>query len=344
MESRNINYGEFQGARETRESRGTLAHQGLAFVKRISWGAVIAGVLIALVTQLCLSLLGLGIGMGTIDPVEESNPLKGLGTGALIWWSVTMLISLFAGGWVAGRLAGVPTSFDSILHGVLTWSVATLISFYLVTTTVGSIIGGVGNVIGKTASAAGRSLGSLAPQLGQAAQNGNLDLSTIKQEARTLLKQTGKAELQPGALKEEAQEMKQEAREQAQNAGTNPQNTDEAADNLVDELFARGGNILEEVDQEAVANVIMKRTGKSREEANQIAQNWVQSFQKAKAQLGETAEEAKMKAQKAADDAASAASKAGIFGFFGLLIGAVAAGVGGKVGEPKDAVVVREEK
>ena len=50
--------------------------------RRISWGAVFAG---ALVVQLALSLLGLGIGMGTVDSLKEANPLRGLGTGAIVW-------------------------------------------------------------------------------------------------------------------------------------------------------------------------------------------------------------------------------------------------------------------
>jgi len=154
-------YGDTQYEGEAR------SHSGIAAFKRISWGSVFAGALIALVVQLSLSILGLGIGMGTVDPVEENNPLHGLGTGSLIWWSLTMLISLFAGGWVAGRLAGVPKAFDSILHGLLTWSVVTLFSFYLLTTAVGGVISGVGNIIGKTVSLAGQGVGAVAPELAQ---------------------------------------------------------------------------------------------------------------------------------------------------------------------------------
>ncbi len=62
----------------------------------------------ALIVQLWLSLLGLGIGLGTIDPTEEANPLRGLGTGAIVWWAISMLLSLFADGYVAGRLARGP--------------------------------------------------------------------------------------------------------------------------------------------------------------------------------------------------------------------------------------------
>ncbi|RYY08132.1 MAG: hypothetical protein EOO36_24060, partial [Cytophagaceae bacterium] len=54
--------------------------------KRISWGAIFAGTVLAIVLQLALSLLGLGIGLGTIDPLTEQNPMAGIGTGAAIWW------------------------------------------------------------------------------------------------------------------------------------------------------------------------------------------------------------------------------------------------------------------
>lgn len=90
------------------------------FMKRISWCAVFAGVLVAIVTQMLLTLLGIGIGLGTIDPVQERNPAAGLGIGSAIWYIISSLLSLFLGGWVAGRLASAPRLFDGVVHGVLT--------------------------------------------------------------------------------------------------------------------------------------------------------------------------------------------------------------------------------
>lgn len=329
---------------EGTHQRGESVHAGFAAFKRISWGSVFAGALIALVVQLTLSLLGLGIGMGTVDPMEESKPLAGLGTGSLIWWSVSMLISLFAGGWVAGRLAGIPTSFDSIIHGLLTWSVVTLLSFYLLTTAVGKIIGGVGNVIGKTVSLAGQGVEKVAPEIGDAVksklQQSDIDLTSIKQEAKLLLQQTGKAELQPEALEQQAKSAANEAKQEGQSAAANPQSVDESADNLVNELFAKGGDIAEEVDREAVVNVIVARTGKSREEAGKVADNWIATFQSSKAKFEQTKEQIAAKAEKSADDVASAMSKAGFFAFLGLVLGAGASGFGGKVGSPHDVVEV----
>src|SRR5262249_7108451 len=43
-------------------------------VRRISWGAVVAGVVVVLVVQMALMLLGLAIGTATIDPAAASTP------------------------------------------------------------------------------------------------------------------------------------------------------------------------------------------------------------------------------------------------------------------------------
>lgn len=109
------------------------------FMKRISWSAVFAGVLVAIVTQMLLTLLGLGIGLSTIDPVTERNPTAGLGTGSAIWYIISSLLALFLGGWVAGRLASAPRLFDGIIHGVLTWCLVTLLTVYFLTTAIGGI-------------------------------------------------------------------------------------------------------------------------------------------------------------------------------------------------------------
>ncbi len=117
--------------------------------KRISWAAVFAGVIVTLVVQLMLSILGISIGASTINPLTEQNPADGIGIGAGIWVVVSSLIALFAGGWVAGHLAGVPRHTDGLLHGVLTWGLATLLTFYLLTTTIGGLISGTAGVLGR---------------------------------------------------------------------------------------------------------------------------------------------------------------------------------------------------
>ena len=108
---------------------------------RISWPAVIAGVVIASVLQIMLSLLGLGIGASTIDPLQEQNPMQGLGAGAGIWLAGTTLLSLFAGGWVAGKLAGLRRHRDGALHGLVTWGLTSILTFMLVGSVMGAVFG-----------------------------------------------------------------------------------------------------------------------------------------------------------------------------------------------------------
>lgn len=321
---------------------GNLPAAGV-IARRISWGAVFAGALVALVVQLSLSLLGLGIGMGTVDPLEEANPLSGLGTGAIIWWAVTMLLSLFAGGYVAGRLAGVPRTFDSSMHGVLTWCLFTLLSLYLLTTAVGRIMSGVGNVLGKTASLVGQGVSAVAPEAAQAlkqeAQERGIDLNSIKKEARQLLAQTGKEELQTENLKKEAKEAGQYLEGASGNAAANPQNAGQTIDQAIDQLFGQGKEVVSAVDRDAAINVVAARTGKSQAEATQVVDNWIATYEKTRTQVAQTTQEAKAKALQVSDQAAEATSKAGIYGFFGLLIAGAAAAFGARLATPKDVMV-----
>ena len=311
---------------------------GFALTKRISWSAVFAGVLVAIVTQMLLTLLGIGVGLGSIDPVEESNPTAGLGIGTAIWYAVSSLLSLFAGGWVAGRLASTPRLFDGVIHGVLTWSLVTLFTIYLLTTTIGRIVGGVSSLVSGIVSKAGSGIAAAAPELaeqaqGQLRQNGvDLDLSDLKNEVNQLLRETGKSGLRPEALERQAEQAGSQAQNAAGRAASNPQGADETADGIIDQFVKRGEGVADQIDRNAAINVVMKRTGKSRTESEQVVDNWTKTYQQARLKFEQTKKEAEVKARHVADDAASAASKGAIFGFFGLLIGVAAAGYGAKMG------------
>src|SRR5829696_2599389 len=76
-------------------------------LNRISWGAVLAGVVVALVTQLILNMIGVGIGAATIDPGTGDNPsATTFSLGAAVWWALSGIVAALAGGFAAGRLAG----------------------------------------------------------------------------------------------------------------------------------------------------------------------------------------------------------------------------------------------
>src|SRR5258707_9312516 len=127
-------------------------------VSRISWGAVLAGVVVALVTQILLNLLGIGIGAATLNPVEGDNPsAMSLSIGAGIWFALSTILAALAGGYAAGRLAGVLRESTAGWHGLTAWALTTLVIFYLLGSAVGGILGGayrgMTNALGNVSSA-----------------------------------------------------------------------------------------------------------------------------------------------------------------------------------------------
>lgn len=313
-----------------------------AAIKRVSWGAIFAGVVIALVAQLALSILGLGVGASTINPATEQNPAQGFAAGAGIWFALTTLLSLFAGGWVAGRLAGMPRQTDSLLHGVLTWGVATLLLFYFLTSTVGAIIGGTFRTLGAGLSMAGSAVASSAPQIAGAVQNqvqqsgADFDISSIKSEVEKTLRQTGKPELQPGAIQNQANTAVNQAQNTASTAASDPANSDASVSSLLERIQKSGEKTFNAADKEALVNVVMARTGKSRPEAEQTVASYQQTYEKARAQYEQTKAQAEQKAREVGQKTADGVASAALWAFVALLLSALAAAFGGYLATPKD--------
>jgi ElaB/YqjD/DUF883 family membrane-anchored ribosome-binding protein len=279
--------------------RPTLAVESTEAIKRMSWGAVLAGAVVALSVQLLLSLLGLGIGLATVDPAAGDTPDAasfGIATG--VFYAMVTLLSLFAGGWVAGRLAGMPVRTDGLLHGLVTWSVAMLLLLYVVTTSVGALLSGTLGMVGSTLQAAGQGVQQAA---GAAAQTdiGEDALNTIQQQARQLL---GQAQQATGA---------------------------QDASGLLDQVMAVAQGGLSDQEQQRIVDQIVQQTGVTREEAEARLQQLQTQYQEATA----AAEE---QARAAAQATSEAVSQGAFWSFVALLCGAIAAAVGGLVGTPRD--------
>jgi len=105
---------------------------------RLSWGAVFAGAMVALVAHLILNLLGLGIGLAG---APTAAGLEWFGTGLGIWWAVAGIIAAAIGGWFAGRTLGSGDRNDGMIHGLLSWAGATLVVAFLLTTAMGGMLG-----------------------------------------------------------------------------------------------------------------------------------------------------------------------------------------------------------
>lgn len=119
-------------------------------------GRRIRQVAVALVVQLLLNLLGAGIGAAVINAGTSDNPsATTLSVSTAAWFIVTGVIAAFLGGYVASRLSGRPLRSAGALHGLTSWAVTTLFVVYLLTTSVGALVGGVFSGLGGIVSSAG---------------------------------------------------------------------------------------------------------------------------------------------------------------------------------------------
>ena len=113
-------------------------------VGQITWGAIFAGVIIAIISQVMFSFLGSSIGFAALN-IESANNVKAIGAATVIWWALSGAVSLYLGGWVSGYLSGIPRYRDGMIHGLVTWGLGTIILLALLTTAFGTIVaGGVG--------------------------------------------------------------------------------------------------------------------------------------------------------------------------------------------------------
>jgi hypothetical protein len=112
-------------------------------LNEVSWGAIFAGVVVALVVQVLLTMLGAGIGTATLNPASGDNPeASTFSIVAGIWYVLSGIVAAFAGGYVAARMSGKTNATTGALHGLTTWAFTTLLVLYLLTSTIGAIVGG----------------------------------------------------------------------------------------------------------------------------------------------------------------------------------------------------------
>ena len=291
---------------------------------RVSWGSVLAGSAIALVTSLVLSVLGTAIGASAVDAMQAGNPLSGFGTGAGIWLFVSTLLAIGVGAFVAGRTA--PDRGG--LHGILSWTITTLLTTWLLAALATSVVGAAGNVVGKGLSAAGSGIAAVAPGISDSVkqqlneQGISLDWDSLQGELDTLLKQSGKAELDPATVEQKAEQIGADGKQSATDAATDPAQAATELKQWFERVKASGEPALNAADKEALVNIVAARTGKSQAEASQIVENYAQAYQQAVQKVEELKVQAEQKAREAGEIAAKQLSRAAWSTLLMLLLGA----------------------
>lgn len=344
-------------------------------LERISWGAILAGTAVALVVQLALNLLGLALGASTIDPVDHSTPeAKTLGMGAVAWMGISSLISLFLGGWVAGRLAGMPDNTDAMLHGLITWALVTLVSTFFVTTSLGAFVSGATAMLARGLNAAGKGMAAVgtgaaaaagtaataaasaagaasdaAGSAANAAQRQGITVQSIENDIKNLMQRMG-VDVQgvqaqasdamqqvKGQATDSAQQMQSSAQQEAQRAGQNIVNNPSMATAQQEIANAARRLMSQQGITDADRQEVMNSLTSYARMTQQEAQQTVRRWENA---VENAKREAEQTAREAATQAARAVAALSGAVFAALVIGAFAAGLGGIVGAPEELPVV----
>ena len=315
---------------------------------RIHWGAIIAGALIAVAIAFALNLLGLGIGLATINPATESDPFAGIGTGAVIWYIISTLLALFAGGYVAARMAGFPKKSTSALHGLLAWALFTFLSLYLLNSAVGMAFNVVGSTLSTVANTAGNAVAAVVPDnLGQRLNlelnTSNISLSDIRREAFQLLEDTNKEALDPENLQQTANSTAAAARRNANDVAQDPYAAGQEINQVIDRIAQRGEKVINAADEQALINVLTERTDMTEAEARSTVDNWGQQYEDAMATVDQKLQSLGNSAQEVGGDVAGGLSSVAIYGFLALFAGAAAAYFGGMTGRQLDLTLTGGE-
>ena len=275
------------------ETTTTMMGGGAHTHRRISWAAIFGGVILVVAVQLLLSMLGAAIGLGTVNTNAGSTPdASSLGIGAGAWWVASSVIALGFGGYVAAWLAGIELRWDGLLHGLVTWGIASLLTIYLLSSAVGGIIGGGFSALSGITSAAGSGIKD-------AAQAAGVSPDMVQQQAQSYLKP---ADPDPATM------TPQDAQKQV-------------VTNLA--TYAKGGQDAPAAKQRVIAIMAAQQHISMDDAAKQFDTN--------EAKLKQARAQAVQTAKNAADESAAAASKTAFAGFGDLLLGAIAAAIGGSL-------------
>jgi hypothetical protein len=276
-------------------------------LNKVSWGAVLAGVVVSLVAHLILNMIGIGVGASTVDVAAADNPAAStFSMGAAIWWTVSGIIAAFVGGYTAGRLSGKPKNTTAGWHGLTTWALTTLLIFWLLSSAVGGILGGIYNTvsgaIGSVGSAAGTAAQSAAPSLANVTD----PFSKIEQSVRS---STG---------------------------GNDPQALRDSAVAAV-RAAVTGDQAQAQDARERAAQAISRAQGIPVEDARNQVQQYEQQYRQA-------VEQAKQQATQAADATARTVATGALAAAIALLLGAIGGWFGGRAGAVEPSVTATADR
>lgn len=290
-----------------------------------SWPAILAGAFVAIAASAILLAFGAGLGFAMVSPWPgHGASATAFTVNAAIWLIVSQWLSAALGGYIAGRLrtkwVGTHTHevfFRDTAHGLVTWSVATVVVAALLGGSVTSGVGGALHAVGGAASAGlqGAASGAAANPPGGMPGGGPSAAMTYDIDKLFRAGSGGAAPAAPGAGAA------------SNGAGSPAPGMDMSSDPRVEALyiaFHAAANPNEGVsadDRAYLAQLVQAQTGVSPAEAQKRVDDFVTATTNAE-----------NKARAAVDAARKAAAEASIFTALALLVGAFIASVSAALG------------
>ncbi|MCD8141431.1 MAG: TIGR04086 family membrane protein [Planctomycetaceae bacterium] len=322
------------------------------FRSRISWRAIIAGVVTTIAVSIIMAILGVALGFTVLSPMS-SDPLSGLGTAFGIWSVVSVIVSLAAGGFMAG-FVGPGRGAE---HGFLTWATVLLIAGWMggqaigaAASSIGSAVENIGSAAVDVASDVGGGIASLAGSAVDVIQDQvddmNVNTDELRGDVAQVLRDTGVPTLQPEYLCAQIGEARSDLRSAIRQITLNNEDLDQAIGGFVDRQQARLANITDDIDRDAVVTALMNNRNITRAEAEQLVDNALIAYSTVVDRTRSALENAQMRLQETrayvadairqarirADELASAMARSALFAGLSLIVGAILACLAGWYG------------
>ena len=274
----------------------------------LSWPAIFAGLVAAMALEVLFVMLGAALGFAIFSPLTDPHPGANFGAGAAVVEGLSAVVSLWFGGWVAGRLSPIGVQTTGWLHGFVVWCAATVVGVALVTSGAGTVFSGLSKLVGGGLSMAGKPMAAAAGRATDAAKEG------LQRSQATVSSFVDEAAATP-----------------APNANAGPGagiRTRRDVSLALGRLFdpAQKANLAD--NKAAAAKVLVDDTGMSQADADKDINDWTASYDRLQGELTDAKNQAEAKARVEADEASKDLAIFSGCAFVAFLIGAAAATAG----------------
>lgn len=306
------------------------------------WSSIIAGCVSALAISVILAVLGVALGFTVVSP-KSDDPASGLGLAFGIWGGISILISVAAGGFIAGFLAGQ----RGLEVGFLVWALTVIGAMFVSGAAIGTLLKLIGAAVANIGSGAAAVAGGMGKSAAHAAaglfgeikDTIHLDFNTEKfnEHVRDVLRDTEVETLQPEYLRAQMREMKSEAKKMLYQMTLNPSDHKHMVTDFLDDTMYRLETLTQNVNRDVAVSTLARNRNIPCEDAAKLVHNALRAYDQVLAGTRDALAEAKTQMEGVgsqlkhladqtrvkADKLASAAAKTALCAALALILAAV---------------------